>query len=572
MNKDNAPVVLSVIEVLKKNNISVNEETVILGSYLMKYISEHSTLSDWDEVYDSDSIPDTVKELIKVKLGSVSIIDFIEPADKLSKKDVEDLTDFIISNNGYEMMSRSGDIGTPISIVKLVDRILEINDSDFVGDFCCGYGNFIINEAQWHRESHFFGMEINRDAEAIAEIRSEMIGAFCEIKPYDVFSVLNYFNNPFCFNKIFSNYPFGMPIKMVDPDNYLKQEFLENINADSHYRSSDWLFNYLMVKVLVPEGKAVGIMTNGSTWNKMDRAARKYFVENGMIEAVISLPPRLFSFSSIATSLIILSNNNTSVKLIDATDYCIKGRRNNELSEENIDDIIGMLKNNTGYTMVLTADELSKNDYILNYSRYAGLDQKEEAGVPFENVINNVTRGARLTAAELDTIASTEPTPYQYLMLGNIHDGMIDEGLPYITEIDKKNKKYCLNNRSLVLSKNGYPYKVAVAETIGDVSIIANGNLYIIDLDESKADPYYIKAYFESEQGILALNSISVGAAIPSIGIDQLKQIHIPLPPLNTQKQIAKRYKEYLYEIKKLKKSLKEVIDKMHHVLDDIES
>ena len=29
---------------------------------------------------------------------------------------------------------------------------------------------------------------------------------------------------------------------------------------------------------------------------------------------------------------------------------------------------------------------------------------------------------------------------------------------------NKKNDKYCLSNHCLILSKNGYPYKIAVAE------------------------------------------------------------------------------------------------------------
>ena len=52
----------------------------------------------------------------------------------------------------------------------------------------------------------------------------------------------------------------------------------------------------------------------------------------------------------------------------------------------------------------------------------------------------------------------------------------------------------------------------------------------IIELDESRANPYYIKAFFDSEQGIAALKSITVGATIPNIGVDKLKNVMIPLP------------------------------------------
>ena len=48
-------------------------------------------------------------------------------------------------------------------------------------------------------------------------------------------------------------------------------------------------------------------------------------------------------------------------------------------------------------------------------------------------------------------------------MLANIQNGIIDDKLPYLSSIEPKYEKYCLKNNDLILSKNGYPYKVAVA-------------------------------------------------------------------------------------------------------------
>ena len=91
----------------------------------------------------------------------------------------------------------------------------------------------------------------------------------------------------------------------------------------------------------------------------------------------------------------------------------------------------------------------------------------------------------------------------QYLMLANIKDGVIDKELPYINEIAPKYEKYCLRNNCLLLSKNGYPFKVAVAQVEEGKKILGNGNLYIIELDQSKVNPYYLQAFFESEQGLI---------------------------------------------------------------------
>ena len=92
--------------------------------------------------------------------------------------------------------------------------------------------------------------------------------------------------------------------------------------------------------MLSEDGKAVGIMTNGSTWNQSDSAIRSYFIENGLIECVIALPARLFAGTAIATSMIVFSRNNKGVRLVDASELFVKGRRVNELSAENISLII----------------------------------------------------------------------------------------------------------------------------------------------------------------------------------------------------------------------------------------
>lgn len=289
------------------------------------------------------------------------------------------------------------------------------------------------------------------------------------------------------------------------------------------------------------------IMTNGSTWNQSDSAIRSYFIENGLIECVIALPARLFAGTAIATSMIVFSRNNKGVRLVDASELFVEGRRVNELSYENISLIINATKNDSDISMYVSAEQLRDNDYVLSMNRYIVHDVAD--GMAFGDVIKRITRGAQLNAKALDEITTTVPTDMQYLMLANIKNGLIDKELPYLKSIDKKNDKYCLSNHCLILSKNGYPYKIAVAEVKEGQRILGNGNLYIIELDEEKADPYYLAAFFGSEQGTAALRSITVGATIPNIGVEQLTKLVIPIPPLEKQKEIADKYKTVKDEI-----------------------
>ena len=71
---------------------------------------------------------------------------------------------------------------------------------------------------------------------------------------------------------------------------------------------------------------------------------------------------------------------------------------------------------------------------------------------------------------------------------------------------------------------------------------MASGNLYIIELDTETVNPYYIKAFLESDMGQNEIKSIMVGTTIPSIGATQLGTIKIPLIPLSQQEEFVAKY------------------------------
>ena len=142
-------------------------------------------------------------------------------------------------------------------------------------------------------------------------------------------------------------------------------------------------------------------------------------------------------------------------------------------------------------------------------------------------------------------------------MLADIQNGLIKDELSYISGIEQSQKKYCVKHNSLIISKNGMPVKTAIATVKEGQFILANGNMYIIELDESKVNPYFIKAYFESEKGKAALNKICIGSAISSISLESLKNLIVPMPDMEIQKSIATQYIKKVGEISELRKKIK---------------
>lgn len=527
------------------------------------FITTENNYSTIDEIekYVEQNVSDNealfIKENISEKMNLVKQI-----AEKYTDEQLLSFVLFISAGMDY----RSGNETTPDSIVKLVLRLMEIKDGQFVADFGCGRGNFLV-KASSKVDAEFFGNDINTTSKSIAAIRAKLTGKNIQIVQEDMFKS----SSKQQFDKIFSNYPFGMRIRdLAGGMGYLEtlQDKIPNIVKAT---SSDWIFNSLLLTKLKHDGKAIAIMTNGSTWNNIDKPIREYFVNNGLIECIISLPAKLFETTLISTTLIVLSNGNKNIKMIDAHEIFEVGRRQNTLSEANIDKIVSCLEKDSEISKTVLLNEVAENDYVINPIRYLSEEIVIENGVEFGSVIKSITRGAQCKASELDDLNSEKPTSMKYLMLSNIQDGLIDTELPYLSDLPDKYKKYCIKDKSLLISKNGMPVKVAVAEVDEKTEILGNGNLYIVEIDEEKANPYFVKAFLDSEQGIASLKQIIVGTTIPNIPVEALKKMIIPAPTLQQQNEIANNYLAKLDEIKLLNLRIAKAKNQLKGIYEEVD-
>ncbi len=463
----------------------------------------------------------------------------------------------------------SNPLSTPESIQQLANKILKIKKSDSFADICCGTGTVIEAIKQLNPGISATGFDNDKNAIAVAKLRNNLKDDKIEYICQDVFDLVGKEGSKRKFKKVFANYPFAMHLRELESGKKYLDWLEERIPSISKATSSDWLYNMLLVDILENGGKAVAIMTNGSTWNRIDAPIRKYFIENGLVECVIALPSKMFSQLAIQTSMIVFSHDNEGVRLVDATNLYTQGRRSNEMDDEQCKKVLTAMTKDSEISSFISKEKLRENDYVLNSSRYVTNHEEMEWGTKFEDVVRRITRGAPLNAKELDKISLQTPTDLRYLMLANVKDGMIDQELPYLSEIEKKLDKYCLKNHCLILSKNGYPYKIAVAEIKDGQRILANGNLYIVELDEEKVDPYYLAAFLGSEKGTALLKSITVGTTMPNIGVEALLSLTIPVPPIEKQRKIAERYKTVKDEIALLQYKMEKAKNRIAHILDE---
>ena len=478
----------------------------------------------------------------------------------------DELLSYILFNN--EVSKYSFFMPTPSGVSKLACSILDIENGDNVEDLCSGTSNFYIEALTQHQNFKYTGIEINYICNDIAKIRASLLDEDVSLILCDALE----YKAPEKANKIFSNYPF-MAKSIVLNDH--KEDLVKSLGIpkDAIKRaSSDWVFNATIVEQLAVGGKAVAIMTNASTWNTADKHIRQFFIENGYIETIISLPSRLFNGTNIPSTLIVFSHNNDKVKLINASNICTKKHIYNILTDSNVTEIISLLGNDGEKSVTKSVSELSDNDYILNPERYLETVPEVKNGVKFNSVIKSITRGLQIKASEFDKLKSEKASEYKYLTLANIHDGLLSlTDDQYLTNIPDKMEKYIVKNNSIILSKTGSPVKSAVVEINNNEKLLASGNLFIIEIDEKKANPYYIQAFFASDIGKATFKSIVSGGLLPTFSIDSLKNMFVPLPPIDEQSKIASKYAALVDKSILLKRQLENTRLEMCHVFDEEE-
>lgn len=456
--------------------------------------------------------------------------------------------------------SLKDDHSMPVTLLPLVHRILNVQRNEKVADVCCGRGTYMISSFIDKQGASYTGYEIDKKKACSVLMKSDLIETSMDIKTGNLFDQAGE-----KFDKVFAQYPFGILKDVLKKDH---QGYLGQILKDySKVNSTDWLYHAAICDMLAENGKAVALMRGGSAINNVDMQLRKQFIDNELIECVITLPDKIFPWCSIPTSLIVFSHHNQKVRLVDASDICQKERRVSTLTKDDIDKIMYMLENDTYYSKEVDKETLSKMDYALHINRYRNDDIKIKDGIKFGEIITRISRGASIKAKELDETISKKPTNLSYLMLSDIQEGMICDQLPYLESMDMKYEKYCLKNDDIILAKNTYPFKVALARVKEDEKILASGNLYLIEIDKTKANPLYVKALLESEMGQALLKRISVGSIITSLGVDALKNMEIPLPPLVLQNEIAASYQMIVDEINELKKQMKVTQERLQQVI-----
>lgn len=262
--------------------------------------------------------------------------------------------------------------------------------------------------------------------------------------------------------------------------------------------------------------------------------------------------------------------SDKGIRFIDASNEYVVGRRQCVLADENIENIKNALHTDSEISRLVSYDEIAEQDFSFAIHRFLTKKERLENGVALSTVIKSIRRGIQLSATELDKLVSAVPTDIQYVAPANIQNGVIVKDIKYLECMEQRFERYAVNNGNLLIAKNGYPFKIAIANIERGKRLIASGNLFIIELDESKINPFYLKAYLESEKGQAELKSILVGSIIPNIGATQLGTIQIPLIALDRQNEIATKYLAAMDNVEYLRRKVEKAENELTIVISSL--
>lgn len=527
-------------DILNRIRGNIQEETSIFLLIQLSYLAlNYKPLSSKEELIESvasDFNDEYTLNQLKRVIQKVPFEIIEQVSDNYDENTLKAIILFSEDND-----IRSNLSGTPLGVTKLVNELLEVQSDDTVLDLGSGIGSYLLETKMETGAEKVCGVEINIQMNIISTIRAKVAQFPIQLK---LGNILSRDYRSFKATKVFSNPPVGVREPGIDDTIKDNNALTELIDIEEYNISADWAFILSSYANQKPGGKTAVITYNQVLFREQDHAIREKIISEGWLEAIIALPEKLFPSTAIPFTLLIFSENNETVRMVDASEISTRDQKKNILTNKNIQEIVAAYKQENEISKHLTYEDFEKQEFILTPIRYFGFIPDASKMTPIDDLTRSINRGAMISRKELDTMTTTKETGIKYLKIQDIENASINKNLPNLKNVDKKYHNYFLEEGNLVISKSS-PYKIARVENPKNTKILATGNLYYIEIDEEKVNPTFIEMYLKSDEGQAQLERLSTGSVIETISIKNLKTILIPNLSREEQDTLVKEYLEY---------------------------
>jgi type I restriction enzyme M protein len=303
--------------------------------------------------------------------------------------------EYLIKMFADDAGKKGGEFYTPTKVVELIVKLIKPEENMRVYDPTCGSGGMLIQSVDYVKDHggnpqslSLFGQEKNLSTWSIAKMNLLLHGLpDHKIEKGDTIRQPKLIEDGeiMLFDRVIANPPFS-----------LKEWGREEAEHDKYGRfpygippknAGDYAFIQHMIGSLNSNGIAGVVMPHGVLFRGgAEGKIRQGLLEADLLEAVVGLPSNLFYGTGIPACILIFNRNKpekrkANVLFVAAEDQYREGKNQNTLRDIDIQKIVTAVeayKDVEKYARVVSIDEIKKNEYNLNITRYIDKAVEEE--------------------------------------------------------------------------------------------------------------------------------------------------------------------------------------------------
>lgn len=333
---------------------------------------------------------------------SEGIAEFSTDTDTLG-----DAYEYLIGQFAAGSGKKAGEFYTPQQISTILSKIVTLDSQDpstgpkqkldKVLDFACGSGSLLLNVRNQLKEQtkgagtigKIYGQENNITTYNLARMNMLLHGMKdTEFEIYhgdtlkNQWDILNEMNpsKKTEFDAIVANPPFSL---RWEPNEAMGEDFRFKSYGLAPKSAADFAFLLHGFHFLAKEGTMAIILPHGVLFRGgAEERIRTKLLKDNHIDTVIGLPSNLFYSTGIPVCILVLKKckKEDDVLFINASEHFVKGKRQNTLNKDNIKNIVETYKyrqESERYSRKVSMEEIEKNGYNLNISRYVSTAEDE---------------------------------------------------------------------------------------------------------------------------------------------------------------------------------------------------
>ena len=351
-----------------------------------------SSEEDFDHLFEdldlnSTKLGKTVEQRNEVISKVLAHLDKIDFQLEQSQIDVlGDAYEYLIGQFASGAGKKAGEFYTPQQASKILARIVTLGKTKIKSayDPTCGSGSLILRIGKECNVNKFYGQELNRTTYNLCRMNMILHGVHFtrfDIKLEDTLEHPQH--EKLDAEAVVANPPFSAkwsanPLHMTD-DRFSEYGKLAPSSK------ADFAFIQHMIYHLSDNGIMAVVMPHGVLFRGgAEGHIRKYLIEEkNYLDAIIGLPANIFYGTTIPTCILVFKKcreNPDNILFIDASQNFEKAKTQNYLRDEDVDRIIHTYSNRLivdKYSSVAGLNEIQKNDYNLNITRYVDSFEKE---------------------------------------------------------------------------------------------------------------------------------------------------------------------------------------------------